>query len=239
MERDRGLAGLWLGASITGTAARRMQEAPAAWWKADLSAAAWTSSYVSFIPDPVSKSVTDTKDISRTDECRLMYLSHEPRYSLLFPFAPFGCTALEDTNLEVRQHAECPAIHHLRYDGFSWNCDNGRKHKQSVSSTAAIAARSKAGLPFGWSGGTEVNYDPIDFEDDVSEAITRNMFDWLRGTDGFPVAERAIRQREWIDNLDSDDDSPIGPIEGDAKTTLGTNLRSWFWGISDTRANSF
>ncbi|KAG9256350.1 uncharacterized protein F5Z01DRAFT_649941 [Emericellopsis atlantica] len=30
---------------------------------------------------------------------------------------------------------------------------------------------------------------------------------------GFPVAERAIRQHEWIDNLQSDDDSPI---EGDS-----------------------
>lgn len=237
MERDRGLGALWLGAFITGTARRRLQEARAGWWKVDLSVAAWTGSKVSFIQDSVSKPVADTKDISRADECRLMYLSHELDRTTppLFPFAPFGCTALEDTNLEVRKHAVCPAVHCLQYDGFTWNCDNGRKEKQSVSSTAAVSARSKSGPPLEWINHGRVSYDPIDFEDDVSEMVTRNIFTWLRGDDGFPVAERAIRQHEWIANLDSDDGTPI---EGDTRTTVGVNLRSWFRGLSGNRSNS-
>ena len=35
--------------------------------------------------------------------------------------------------------------------------------------------------------------------------VIKNIFTWLRDKDGFPVAERAICEHEWIDNLGSDD----------------------------------
>lgn len=39
--------------------------------------------------------------------------------------------------------------------------------------------------------------------------VTRNIFIWLRGADGFRVAERAIYKHEQIEDLESGDDSPI------------------------------
>jgi hypothetical protein len=72
-------------------------------------------------------------------------------------------------------------------------------------------------------------------DDDCSEMVTRNIFTWLRDEDGFPVAERAIRQHEWIDNLDSDDDSPI---TGDTHSTVGENLHGWLIKIMTRRSNS-
>jgi hypothetical protein len=58
-------------------------------------------------------------------------------------------------------------------------------------------------------GNISVTYDNLDHEDDdYSEMVTRNIFTWLRDEDGFLVAERAIYEQEWIDNLDSDDDCP-------------------------------
>jgi hypothetical protein len=39
--------------------------------------------------------------------------------------------------------------------------------------------------------------------------VVRNISTWLRDEDGFPVAERAIREHEWINNFDSDDHNPV------------------------------
>ncbi|KAF7544400.1 hypothetical protein G7Z17_g9990 [Cylindrodendrum hubeiense] len=55
----------------------------------------------------------------------------------------------------------------------------------------------------------DVDYDGLDSEDENSEMVTRNIFTWLRGEDGFPIAEREIREHQWIDNLDDDDDALI------------------------------
>lgn len=47
-------------------------------------------------------------------------------------------------------------------------------------------------------------YDPE--EESASENATMNNFNWLRGTDGYPVAERDIRNHEWLrEETDSDD----------------------------------
>ena len=54
-----------------------MQEARQAWWKIDLHVAAWTGTLMSFIQEPVSTLPPGIEEISRADECRLMYLSHD------------------------------------------------------------------------------------------------------------------------------------------------------------------
>lgn len=166
-----------------------------------------------------------------------MYLSHEPDHAVppLFPFTPFGSTAMEDTDLNVRRHAQCSAAHGLEYNGFAWDCQGGKKVKQGRNGTLATTIRSKAGQPPSWNNSLAVDYDGLDFEDEVSEMVTRNVFTWLRGEDGFPVAERAIREHEWIGNLESDDDSPI---EGDVRSTAGRNLGGWLLGVSTKRSNS-
>lgn len=217
IERDPGLDFLWLGAFITGAEERCLQEARAGWWKVDISAAAWTGTHVSFIQEPVTENPPDAQEISRADECRLTYLSHERDHAVapLFPFAPFGCIAMEDTGLDVRRHARCSAAHCLEYNHFTWDCQDGKKLEQGRNETLAICIRTKAGKPSATDDNSiVVDYDDLDIEDEVSEMVTRNVFTWLRGEDGFPVAERSIREHEWIDNLDSDDDSPI---DGDVR----------------------
>lgn len=238
MERDPGLGFLWLGAFITGTEERCLQEARMGWWKVDISAAAWTGTHASFIQERVTKAPPDAKEISRADECRLMYLSHESDHAVppLFPFAPFGCTAMEDTDLDVRRHARCSAAHGLEYSCFTWDCQGGKKVEQGRNGTLATAIRAKAGKPSPTGNNSfVVVYDSLDPEDEVSEMVTRNVFTWLRGEDGFPVAERSIREHEWIENLESDDDSPI---DGDVRSTAGRNLGGWLLGVSTRRSDS-
>jgi hypothetical protein len=237
IRRDPGLGFLWLGAFVTGAEARCLQDARAGWWKVDLSTAAWTGTHVSFIQESIPKAPTDAREISRADECRLMYLSHRPFHASppIFPFAPFGSTAIEDTDLDVRRHVGCMAVHGLGYGGFTWDCQGGKKVEQGVDDPLAATIRIKAGQPPSWNDTVAVNFDSMDLEDEVSEMVTRNVFTWLRDDDGFPVAERAIREHEWIDNLESDDDSPI---EGDIRSTAGENLGRWLLGVSTKRSNS-
>ena len=188
---------------------------------------------MSFIQEPVSTIPADTEAISRADECRLTYLSHDQYYTVppLFPFAPFGSIAIPDTNIDVRQHARCEASHSLKYEGLTWRCRGGQR---AVTTVPTIPLRAKNGQPI--NDNISITYDNLDNEDDdCSEMVTRNIFTWLRDDDGFPVAEGAIREHEWIDNLDSDDDCPI---IGNAQSTVGGNLHGWLLNAMTRRSNS-
>jgi len=233
-ERDVDLGFLWLGAFIIRAEKRALQEARLGWWKLDLHVAAWTGTLMSFIQQPVSTRLPGTGEILRADECRLMYLSHDQSYNVapLFPFAPFGSTLLTDTNIDVRQHAQCGANHSLEYGGLTWRCCGGERIAALHLRNASL--RAKSGNPE--CNDISVDYDSLDNEDDdCSEMVTRNIFTWLRDEDGFPVAERAIREHAWIDNLDSDNDEPI---EGDARSTAGGNLHGWLSKAGTWRSNS-
>ena len=233
MKRDPSLEFLWLGAFITGAHTRALQEARLGWWKIDLNVAAWTGTLMSFIQEPVSTSIPETHPISRADECRLLYLSHDLSYTgpPVFPFAPFGSTALADANIDVRMHAECGINHSLEYESLTWRC---RPPQVAPAPLFIPTLRAKIGSPT--ASTLPINYDSLDNEDDdCSEMVTRNIFTWLRDEDGFPVAERAIREHEWIDNLDSDDDEPI---TGETRSTVGGNLHGWLLKTSTRRSNS-
>ncbi|OBR11665.1 hypothetical protein CH63R_03961 [Colletotrichum higginsianum IMI 349063] len=237
VRRDPGLAFLWLGAFITGAEARCVQDARSGWWKTDLSSAAWTGTHVSFIQGTVTKPPpAAAADISRADECRLMYLAHGPTHAVppLFPFAPFGRTALQDADLDVRQHTQCPALHRLVYAGFVWDCQGGGQNvKQGAGGdgdaddAALIRVKTSELSRVAEVDDTiAVDYSGLDREDgdEISEMVTRNIFCWLRGDDGYPVAERALRQHEWINDVDSDDDDDDdGPGQGreDSRSLFG------------------
>ncbi|KAI3534411.1 hypothetical protein CABS02_13242 [Colletotrichum abscissum] len=234
MKRDPDLGFLWLGAFLTGGQSRTLQEARQGWWKVDLHVAAWTGTLLSFIQEPVLILPTDVEAISRADECRLLYLSHDQSYDVapLFPFAPFGLTAIRDTNLEVRQHMRCQSPHGLVYEGISWQ---RRESKWTAFQKPMIplSLRPKYGQPS--DSLVTVMYDNLDFDDDCSEMMTRSIFTWLRGEDGFPVAERDIREHEWFENLvDSDDDDCL--ITGESRSAVGSHLHGWMLNVILKRA---
>jgi hypothetical protein len=235
MKRDPSIGFIWLGAFIIGAHTRALQEARLGWWKLDLHTAAWTGTLISFIQEPVSTIISETDEIPRADEARLMYLSHDQSYVVppLFPFRPFGSTALKDTNIDVRQHVKCGTSHLLEYESLSWRCRGGLRNATLPVPKIPLHAKNGQNQT---ETNISINYDKLDNEDDdCSEMVTRNIFTWLRDEDGFPVAERAIREHEWIDNLDSDDDEPI---TGDTNSTVRGNLHGWLWKTLTTRSNS-
>ncbi|KAF4996030.1 hypothetical protein FDECE_12598 [Fusarium decemcellulare] len=237
ITRDPEIGFLWIGAFITGDYLKSLREGRAGWWIVDLAAAAWTGTLMSFIQAPVSHVALGTQSISRADECRLGFLCHDINYTTppLFPFPPFGSTALDDTNLDVHEHTLCETDHGLRYSHLTWRCKDGTEVDQGPHAPI-IATRSKNGQISNHGPAVYVDYDEYDSEDENSEMVTRNIFTWLRGEDGFPVAERDIREHEWIDNLDDDGDH--SPIEGDVRSTVGGRLHGWLLKTSTQRSNS-
>ena len=108
----------------------------------DLHAAVWSGTTQSFMQEPVSKhpkTVCNSSDSSilRSDECRLLFLAQAENHTRfpICPWMPFGETALEDIDLDVRFHTGCDGDHALKYRGWKWVCKHGAV-VDSDSSTA-------------------------------------------------------------------------------------------------------
>ncbi|KAJ3454221.1 hypothetical protein MRS44_018115 [Fusarium solani] len=241
--RSPHLSFLWLGAIITG-AHKNFLRNPRGLLvtdEIDLHEAAWTGTVVSFIQEPVTRLPHDANSIARADEWRLAYLSQglsEYKFPPLYPYPPPGRTAVEDLDIDVRLHATCPGNHRIRCSKISWNCTGGRREVQEVVDERVIfpeitPLRLLNYLPI------EINYDHLDREKDLSEVVTRTVFNWMRGADGFPVAERDIYNHEWLDNFNSDDESIHEG--GGGRSTAGSNalVRGWLSKSLATRCNSF
>ncbi|KAK3905137.1 hypothetical protein C8A05DRAFT_31073 [Staphylotrichum tortipilum] len=80
----------------------------------NLTLAAWTGTVISFIQEPVcfttyppaeAAPVTPEQEISRADECRLLFLAQTEfhTYPPQEPCAPFGTTAVVDCALEAQE----------------------------------------------------------------------------------------------------------------------------------------
>ncbi|KAL2020328.1 hypothetical protein VTK56DRAFT_8556 [Thermocarpiscus australiensis] len=219
----------------------------AVFYPIDLTLAGWTDTLMSFIQEPVSD-LTDIaladRAITRADECRLMFLSQSLDHTNppIVPFEPFGMTALADCNLEVKEHACCGSRHQLSYAGWTWDCRDaplGILPPRELPS----APEENTLQPADEGEEIEVDYSHMDREKDSSEAATRSIFLWLCGTDGFPIAERNIREHEWIDNLYESDEESDSP-EGDGRSTVvrrdvgNMTIESWIartvWHLTET-----
>lgn len=200
-SRDPRLGFLWIGAIISGCHTQLLRRAQHDSMEVDILSAAWTNTLQTFIQLPVTGSVQSGR-IERENECRLMYLaskSHQS-YPPMSPWKPFGSTALEDTDLDVRLHAHCQG-HGLRYLGWTWDCrDDGHPAQLTVpASEGALGTYPNLNPQFLTSEfNHKIPYDNMDPDDArPSWKATLNIFMWLR-RDGFPSSEQCIRRHEWL-----------------------------------------
>ncbi|KAI2634953.1 hypothetical protein GGS26DRAFT_551935 [Hypomontagnella submonticulosa] len=245
-DRSPHISYLWLGGIITGAHKDFLQNTfyLLGLNRIDIHAAAWTGTLLSFIQEPVSPSHHDSKSISRADECRLMYLTQEPprQFPPIFPYPLLGNTDIKDADLGVQLHAHCPGKHRLQFVSITWNCIGGKKDVQRTY-PIPVASRKHViqNLHEDEDMAIEVDYSWLDREKDHSEDVTRNLFTWMRDMDGFTIAERDIRQHEWIDAFDSSDDESVDP-EGDGGSTTGLNtagkMGRWVANTVTRRCNS-
>lgn len=161
----------------------------------------------------------------------------------IYPYPPPGTTAIEDLDLDVRVHAHCPGRHGLRYENITWGLADGTKTVQEAQGGRVIgrtrAAAHGSLTPTDMS--VPVDFAGLDRERDLSEKVTRNIFVWMRETEGFPPAERDIYRHEWIDLSDDDDDDSLHP-EGGGLSTAGRNVPvrvgGWIASAITARSNS-
>ncbi|KAI9750145.1 MAG: hypothetical protein M4579_006586 [Chaenotheca gracillima] len=222
------LGALWLGAILTGTALTILRDIHNGLSAPDLHAAEWTGTLQSFIvvrPSPC----TDGNEISRADECRLLFLSGCENRSTVptCPWQPFGKTSLVDTEIDVRKHAQCKN-HYLRYNSWSWDMDDGTVvEDRGFNRDAKRADKSE----------DEVDtIPPSNHElppELLSELATRSIFSWLRPT-GFSANEAPIRDHSWLDLEYSDE------LDGDASSDNSRNgtapdiMNEWLDSVEET-----
>lgn len=200
-NRDPRLGFLWVGAIILGCHTQLLQQARNDCMEVDILSAMWTNTVQTFMQVPVTGPVQSGR-IEREDECRLLYLaskSHQS-YPPMSPWKPFGSTALEDTELDVRIHAHCQG-HGLRYVGWDWDCCiDGRSAQMAVPASGSSIYTHPKLKPSLITGEVshEIPYADMDVESNgPSWKATLNIFMWLR-RDGFPSSEQCIRRHEWL-----------------------------------------
>ena len=220
MTRVPRLAFLWLGGAIMDIYKEVLQYAPYGLILTDLHAAAWSGTVQSFMQEPIHSAENDC--VLRSDECRILYLTQEEHHTRwpICQWAPFGATALKDTDIDVRLHANCTG-HSLQYAGWKWMCRNGRVvHQLSEPSLAPTFPLAEPIMP-----NITVNYEALNYEEECASVnATRSMFGWLR-FEGYPPDEKKIHEWIYLDHpnrrLSPDRDS------GEGHRASRTDVEDW------------
>lgn len=217
MGRVPHLAFFWLGGAILGMHKDVLRDGQFGLIPTEPHAAAWSGTVQSFMQEPIHPAANES--IRRSDECRLLYLTqgeHHTRWPVC-QWTPFGTTALEDTEINVRLHANCTA-HGLQYTGWKWTCRNG----------IVVCQMAKPDFMPAFSPvepNITINYEALDHvEQPASENATRSIFSWLR-VEGYPPNEKRIH--EWINIDDSDDELSMDEDSGKSDEALRTNVEDW------------
>jgi hypothetical protein len=82
---------------------------------------------------PVSDPTMSDGRVSRTHQCRLLYLARSGSHDRVpvCPWRPFGSTPLEHSDVDVLLHAQCTG-HGLCYREFVWDRVDGRTARQPL-----------------------------------------------------------------------------------------------------------
>lgn len=203
MDRKPNLSPLWVGATIIGLQDEVLRDAWRGMILLDLLSAASSETIQSFVQEPISDPLVVNGNISRSDQCRLLFFSRKEFHKRLpiSPWKPFGENPVGDTDLEVQAHVQCKG-HRLRYQGFTWNCSDGTTVHQPFTGGDPVPAEQYS---------SHTNQAPVDYagldpdKEHLSENPTRSIFGWLR-FDGYAPGEREIWKHEWFDLGDSDEE---------------------------------
>lgn len=218
------VAALWLGAIIVGMAKSVIRNIRIGLVALDLHAAAWTSTMESFIT--INPRKPEEKTILREDECRLLFIVGSDSHTRLprSPWKPFGKTPLEETELEIQNHANCNC-HCLEYLSWHWESSNGT----TLEDTGLNQTRNeKCGIEIKLNDSPEAY--PIDQSESLSEIATRGIFEWLR-SNGYPASESFIHEHPWFDIGSSEGEETDGESDDEVNSqTIEAGIEKWIMG---------
>ncbi|OJJ73401.1 hypothetical protein ASPBRDRAFT_502994 [Aspergillus brasiliensis CBS 101740] len=220
MNRVPHLSFLWLGGAILNMQKKILYEGNFGLIPTEIHAAVWSGTTQSFMQEAIHPA----KDgyIRRADECRLLYLIQEEQHTRwpICPWMPFGVTAIEDTEIDVRLHADCTG-HHLQYAGWKWTCRNGKVVYQMSDDTPTRVRRTEDTVVTD----DTVDYQGLDHGDEgVSQNATRSIFGWLR-VEGYPPSEKKIH--DWIYIDESQDEELTEEKSEKRHVTVKADVEEW------------
>jgi hypothetical protein len=162
----------------------------------DIHIAAWTATTHTFIgPRTLIPSIYGKTKVSRSDECRLLYLA-EPNVHQRLPLCawpPHGESLFFDTDIEVQVHANCSGRHCLQTESWQW--DVGDK-KVSLADYGYLATDSRLDTNETMHKPLAEPLDPDGQPPPESESLsataTRFIFGWWRSA-GYAANEKAIQ----------------------------------------------
>ncbi|KAI1941737.1 hypothetical protein LOZ12_006563 [Ophidiomyces ophidiicola] len=162
MSRVPHIFPLWLGATVMGLHEEILKTARYGHIPVDRHAATWCHTLQSFMQQPVSKYSSNSRYILRSDECRLLHLTRTqyPTSFPISPWIPFGSTAIEDSDLDVRLHTSCGSTHGLRLKSWRWKCIGETEVVQDCNSTTPLSI-AQIGNP---KLNIDVNYEFLDMD---------------------------------------------------------------------------
>ncbi|KAL9632747.1 MAG: hypothetical protein Q9204_003663 [Flavoplaca sp. TL-2023a] len=225
-KREPALAALWVGAIILGMEKNILRPVRNGLFAVELHAAVWTGTIHSFINlSPNAPCVTGNKEISRPDECRLLYLtgSESHQRAPVCPWQPFGTTPLGLADIEVQQHATCKG-HCLQYVSWRWDTENGLScEDRGFDETAVVDQCGATSTEFDAASVTTQTEGFLQSEL-LSETATRSIFGWLR-VDGYPPIEKEIFTHDWFDVGSSSEESVLN--DDDSPATEQGLIKEW------------
>jgi hypothetical protein len=242
MERAPTVAFLWLGVFVLGLHQSLLQDVRFRQIPIDLHSAVWSRTTQSFIQDRLSYPLVMNGTVSRADECKLLFLSQSGSHARLplCQWKPFGTTAIEHTDLEVRNHRTCKH-HQLRYKGVSWKCQGKRYKHQPLARSLDDCNTTKDKFhvePYETTDSVLTCFTGLDRDREaISENATRNVFGWLR-SDGYAPNEAHIWKHEWFESSDSDDsDDEANGNEKISGEPYQSSIRVMVW-LSNLRSDN-
>ncbi|KAJ5923907.1 hypothetical protein N7466_008094 [Penicillium verhagenii] len=208
-NRQPRLGILWLGATLMNLAYPMWRDVRTGLSSMDLEASAWTGITQTFMTSKVGTYPGEL--IHRDDECRLLFITaSEDAASVgqdqppVWNWKPFGSTRLCDTELLVRQHAQCIG-HCFEYEHWEWILTNGSLIRESRTEISQTALRTSSLS----TNKTLAEFDDHEYDmysQELSQRFTSGIFRWLRST-GFTRNERPLYQHPWLAfDLEADDD---------------------------------
>ena len=224
-KRQPKLAALWMGAIISGMANTIFQQVRIGSMTIELHASAWTATTHSFINlKPEGLCGNDGTEISRTNECRLLYLAEAEGHSRLpiSPWKPFGTTLLCDTDIDIRRHAKCTG-HYLQYTSWSWDLHDGKALEDRGFTADEGDKNTITATP------VSLNLPKHIFlkSEMLSEVATRSIFGWLRNS-GWPKREKELYCHSWIEIEGSDEDlEDMDSHDGDLQKANTQAVEGW------------
>jgi len=118
------------------------------WFPIDLLPATSSETIQSLLQEPISEPIVADGQVSRADQCRLLFLSQEGFHKRvpISKWGPFGGNPIQDTDLDVQIYVQCKG-YRLRYKGCTGTSLTEPRHISHLLAVTRFLSGSRVRTP--------------------------------------------------------------------------------------------